>query len=394
MSTFKTKSIYDYKILYIFATLIFFRPGVVNFLSPTFDMIYKQATLGFVALLIILCLLDRKHIKVISLLVVSFSVIIISTYMNNLNYEQVIYVFMGIVGFCIYCYLGINHNLKLFIKCSFYVLAVMIVINLILFINNPDGLFITDYYGARYHFFGNKNNFLSYIFPELVFVVFALKLGIERKIILFSVALISVITIVLSSSSSSILVVFFYLFFFYLDYKKDGINKLNYNRSIFIYLCLFFLIVIFRLQRLFSFIIEDILKKSLDFSNRTEIWDVAISMVAQKPFIGYGADFENGVVRILNTYYYGHNLFLEIMLSGGVTSLFFFILAVNSVRKKVMKTNIKINSTIAWITMSFSLATLTEAFFTTKPLYLLLMIAYCSNSIEKYITEHNSFYMT
>ena len=54
---------------------------------------------------------------------------------------------------------------------------------------------------------------------------------------------------------------------------------------------------------------------------RTEIWDVAIKMIKKRPIIGFGWDINNGNILIGSTYYYSHNMLLEIMVSGGIEKM-------------------------------------------------------------------------
>jgi O-antigen ligase len=88
---------------------------------------------------------------------------------------------------------------------------------------------------------------------------------------------------------------------------------------------LFFMIVVFRAQEVFSFIIVSLLGKNLSFTGRTEIWDLCFIMIKNSFLFGYGFSYERGLVYWRDTYTFGHNLILEILLLGGVLSLLLFL---------------------------------------------------------------------
>lgn len=117
-------------------------------------------------------------------------------------------------------------------------------------------------------------------------------------------------------------VMIMYLVFIYKRYLEKFLDIQKYY-LVFIISQIGF--VFLRIQKYFSYIIEVILKKSITFTGRTEIWDLSFRMIKRSPIFGYGVYEGNGLIWWNNGYYYSHNGILEVMLQGGVVALIVFI---------------------------------------------------------------------
>ena len=83
----------------------------------------------------------------------------------------------------------------------------------------------------------------------------------------------------------------------------------------------FFGIIVYRMQNMFAFIIQDMLHKDLTFTNRVYIWDDLLKRFTERPVLGYGMDgyvHKSGAVTT-------HNGILDIMYKGGIIAVLFFI---------------------------------------------------------------------
>ena len=98
------------------------------------------------------------------------------------------------------------------------------------------------------------------------------------------------------------------------------------------YLVFFLLFVVLRVQSVFSAFIEGLLRKSLDFTGRTELWDQAIDAVFPNHVL-FGCP--KGGPPLLNlgdeVFWTAHNGALDITLWGGVLSLLVFVALVATV---------------------------------------------------------------
>ena len=66
------------------------------------------------------------------------------------------------------------------------------------------------------------------------------------------------------------------------------------------------------------------LHKSITFTGRTDIWDIALKLIKNSPIFGYGVYEGHGLIFVRGQYYYAHNAVLEVLLQGGAVSLFFY----------------------------------------------------------------------
>ncbi|MFR6561945.1 MAG: O-antigen ligase family protein [Eubacterium ventriosum] len=92
-------------------------------------------------------------------------------------------------------------------------------------------------------------------------------------------------------------------------------------------------IVIFRIQYIFFFIIENILGKTLTLSSRTIIWDKALALIGKESIIGYGAGTLATVIQDRNA----HCFFLQILIQSGIIGLLCYINVFRVVLKKCKK---------------------------------------------------------
>lgn len=102
----------------------------------------------------------------------------------------------------------------------------------------------------------------------------------------------------------------------------------------------FIMLVIFRIQDMFSYFIEIILKKDLTLTNRTIIWDNAISYLQGNWIIGVGYKESRQMANILGfnaAISTTHNSFLDILFFGGVLSLILIIIFIFYINVKEKK---------------------------------------------------------
>lgn len=98
------------------------------------------------------------------------------------------------------------------------------------------------------------------------------------------------------------------------------LNALSYAIG---YLVLFFGFVILRIQYSLGFLIEPVLHRSVTFTGRTELWDQAITYLANSHFItGYGSDYTWNMLKWGDAVQkHAHNDVLNILMLGGVGAL-------------------------------------------------------------------------
>ena len=93
-----------------------------------------------------------------------------------------------------------------------------------------------------------------------------------------------------------------------------------------------FLVVVCRIQNLFSFIIVDMLGKDLTFTGRTRDWDLAFELIPQRLLLGYGS-MNQATEKIVLGDAFTHNGLLELVFRGGIIALFIFTMAIYFISK-------------------------------------------------------------
>lgn len=116
-----------------------------------------------------------------------------------------------------------------------------------------------------------------------------------------------------------------------------------------------------------------IFNKDATFSTRTIIWDVALSMIKAQPILGYGAT-ETKYITIGNYVFNCHNIFLQLMMMGGIVMMVFFIrliyLSIDKISKISQDT---IQKTVVALLVSFFVMSMTEVYAISLAVFILFL---------------------
>lgn len=309
--------------------LPFFKLLVFEYLSELkiIDTLFDIAKIVSVGIIIILYLNGKKLSRVIVCIILYELALLFSTAMNDGNYWKLAVNCGTVISFCMITELAVKKNSRLYFKTVLDIYIPLSVINLLTILLFPDGIAREDYYGNIYYLLGIRNGLAPLLIPLLIYAfVYS---GISGKKftgkVFFFTAVVSATILITWSATGVAGLVLFLLFVFFVYGKKSAMLFDSLNLTV-IYIAAFFGIIVFRLQSAFSFIIEDLLHKSISFTGRTDIWDIAIMLIKRSPVIGYGVYEGHGLIFIRGQYYYAHNAVLEVLLQGGVLSLVFYLL--------------------------------------------------------------------
>lgn len=375
------QQIYNSKIFVILCFLVFFKPGIFNYLPSLSKIDFLYTVLGIIITIILFFLeiIDKKKQNILITIFLLLVSLLSSTIINNGEVFSVLKTIIYIYACCIFTKQAMEKNPENFISIGHKVLFCIAFINLILLIIFPNGLYITEYYHNSYHFINTKNGFISFILTYMILSL--LKHDICKsnnlKSILIVDIFISVVTMFLSESSTGLFTLILLICQMFFIRNKNRFIKI-FKKIILLLVIITLGIIIFRIQYYFEGVIEAIFNKSADLTMRVEIWDKALDMIANKPIIGYGLNLSNGNILIGDTYYYSHNMLLEIMVSGGIISVFAFINVFLCLFKKIRKRKFKSNG-LWYVLMGivcFSVLSITEAPLTSYGFYMLFIIAY------------------
>lgn len=209
------------------------------------------------------------------------------------------------------------------------ILLVLLIINAVILITNPGGLYgeyineinsdEIEFIKTRYNFLGLDNNITPIII--IAIIIFLMNYYLNKKRLVYIIGCITVILVNVSLLMSSTMVLS--LLTIILAYILSKIEPRIFNVKVLVILAgvIFTLIIVFKAQAMFSFIITDVLDKDLTLTSRTSIWERVIEIIKEKPVLGYGRGTFDFVFEDRNA----HNMLLQVLFQTGVIGLAGFI---------------------------------------------------------------------
>lgn len=184
------------------------------------------------------------------------------------------------------------------------------------------------------------------------------------------------------TSSGGLTIVWAILLIYLLLMRFHKVFKwLNFSTAIIINIALFLILVVFKAQYLFSYIIVTLLKKDLTMTGRTRLWNRAIELIKAKPVLGYG--IEDGKIMAsrfqdsaaVNT---SQNGLLDVLYYGGIILFIALIVVLYVVGKYTLKKvkDDRLTFCIGYFTFAYFLGTQGESIGTGR-LFILMSLIYC-----------------
>lgn len=291
------------------------------------DTLFDAAKIVSFGVIIVMYFNSRKlSMILLSIILYQFS-LFFSTVINSGNYWKLAVSCGTLIGFCMITELAVKKNSRLYFKTVLDIYILLSVINLLVIIFSPEGIARDDYYGNVFYVIGIRNGLPPVLIPLLIYgFVYSSMKGKKLTGAAFFFTVVVSVTILITWSATGVAGWFLLIFYALVIYRRSIAGLFNSLNLSVVYAALFFGIIVFRLQSVFAFIIEDILHKNITFTGRTDIWDIAMILIKQSPFFGYGVNEGHGLIFIRGQYYYSHNGVLEVLLQGGVVSLIFYVL--------------------------------------------------------------------
>ena len=223
---------------------------------------------------------------------------------------------------------------------NFFLIFVIIccLYNMLINYNNiPSILNYTNKYIGLSSFFSHRNAFGQLLFVGLVVNYYLLLIANNKRFYFFSILLI-LVNLILSFSRSSILasIIFFLVVFCYE-------TLLSKNKKRIIALILIIILIAFAWysirnnENIMQFLNFYIFRSEDGLSGRDNIWNLALSKLHGFRIItGYGIGTSPYILsdyNLSNT----HNSIIELLLSGGIVLLFFYLFIFKNILKTIMK---------------------------------------------------------
>ena len=251
-------------------------------------------------------------------------------------------------------------DLKSYLKGVYIIGAIMLCLNTISCFIRKDGILLSSTNYPVY-ILGTRNSMGAVIvYLIIMMLIYDEKFynHIRRKTVYY-IIIGSLAPIYLWSATTvvALIIISIYVGAEYNRFINKIVSSLYIWKSYLIGIIGFLLINVFRMQDYFSFIIESILKRNINFTARTYIWDVDFDLVLKNPLFGYGQYNK----ELLKTLYFqpenAHSLFFEILIVGGIIGFIIFSYLVLKASREARK--IEDKKVSKWINCYFFILMIT-----------------------------------
>lgn len=272
-----------------------------------------------------------------------------------------------------------NKPVKLY-KNMYYVFEMFIYINFITLLLFPNGMYSTGVIGETTEnwFLGFKNKHLIYFLPAtgITLILCKLEKFNFRRILLLIVILISALYV---KSATGILCLGVLYIMVFIPFIRKRYEIFNMRTYLFSTIIMFFAIPIFRLQYMFSYIIVDILKKDINLTYRTNLWDRALNAISQHPIIGWGEQSYDVKRKLYssNSIISAHNQILEYLYIGGIVLIILYLIINIMLVKKTSKyAMFETTQIVSALYLAFQVALIAEVYVDPSMYMIYFMVWY------------------
>lgn len=256
--------------------------------------------------------------------------LMIISYVNRTNAADIhliivyckIFVFLGVADYML------KNNQANAVNIMFYILLLFVSLDFFSIILFPNGLYHTSLTWNEWStsqeaqwIYGNKNNRIYWYIMLLMTAWERYVLNGKSKIwpTLISIGTIIAMMIVKSSTATTVAIVVGTGILISI-YKKKEI-RFSINSYLLVGICTMVTILVLAGSTGFlKIVVEGIFHKDMTFSNRSQVWQQVILLIAQKPFWGWGIVDDKAATGLLGslTYVNAHNQFLNCLWQGGI----------------------------------------------------------------------------
>lgn len=288
---------------------------------------------------------------------------------NKVELYDVAILVLSCFGNIVYIGNEIKINQYSVIKTGKDILNILLFVNLFLVLLFPKGIATgLDYLSTPYHFFGTKNQATPlFILASILFFMY--EEYTQNYIESVLEQLLVILNVILYGSGTGILCVVINVVLNVYQKRQKYTNQIKSSKQLkrlIVFAVLLTIGVVFlNAQNLFSFLIVDILGKDITLSGRTTIWDNAIAAIKTHPIIGHGYGYK------ADRNFYSHNLFLELLVTGGLIGLVLYIGFIGKSIMRAIKQKSCFISILLCGTISMIACNISEAFIYSFPQLLL-----------------------
>ena len=267
----------------------------------------------------------------------------------------------------------------------------LVFVNFLLAIVFPKGLRFATLYKSTTNplfFLGIDNALASQLIPFVFLATLRWAMNIKDKgqknnLKLAGSYVIALATLMIAGSATGIFVVaVFIILSIQFTFIKKG--KIPYNLAVGAYAFFFVSIIVLQSNNFVVSSISGLFGRSATFTGRSLLWRMAIDKITERPFLGYG--YTAGNINVWGGMFSSHNMFLEILLQGGLFSFLLFIAITWLGIKRNMKSPIWLSNTAFLAIFCMLLKGLMETSIPTF-YYVIITIAYDAPYLVKQYNE-------
>ena len=269
--------------------------------------------------------------------------------------------------------------------------AALVFVNFLLAIVFPKGLRFATLYKSTTNplfFLGIDNALASQLIPFVFLATLRWAMNVKDKgqknnLKLAGSYVIALATLMIAGSPTGIFVVaVFIILSIQFTFIKKG--KIPYNLAVGAYAFFFVSIIVLQSNNFIVSSISGLFGRSATFTGRSLLWRMAIDEIIERPFLGYG--YTAGNINVWGGMFSSHNMFLEILLQGGLFSFLLFIAITWLGIKRNMKSPIWLSNTAFLAIFCMLLKGLMETSIPTF-YYVIITIAYDAPYLVKQYNE-------
>ena len=375
------------KCLFLFVFIPFFKPVCFQYYSSLqsieqFFILWKVMAAGICLMVLAAYIWNVDRVPKLTVLVFLFECsIIVSTIYHQGELTRAAIDAVSIVSYTAFLALELKYNGRQSVHLMSSVMAVLLVLNLFSEIIFPGGMpadLYTNPENTLYFMVVDNGSALFLTFCIVLFVIDGMisygRVKTAGKILIFFV----VFSAVLSHSATAVITVILICAIIIFIIKSDFSEHQNSKVLFMIYVILFVYLITMQDNFISRFILQKIFQRSGDFTGRYYLWEQALNMIKEQPWLGYGR-VAHDYIEAWGGYFSSHNYVLEMLLQGGVIALSIFICCVGYVIKKAGYTqHMKITCCLLFALFTALVASLMEA--TVHSVYVFGILVLCSSS--------------
>ena len=377
-----------YNVFFVLATIVLLKPTYfdsIPFLDKSFSI------LGMLIFLVEIYLYFKLVGYVSDQMLIwtfVFALIpVIATVIYGGNLFSALSLFSHYVGTYILCKLETVHNKEALFTITLPIVEIIAAINFITMIVFPQGMYrivrSTGWASNRAWFLGLRNGhpFWMCLLCMILFMKNNVK-DITFKNVIEEIVIIGIVEYSLINNGGSAALVAAGLVLVYVVFRKLLSHcSLQWVYLIFNYL-FFGLVVVLQVHRNILSNIVGLLKRNVTFTGRTFVWRAALDWVKKSPIFGWGIEddwtiFSKIGVTGDKAFIKCHNIFVDVLYSGGVITFILFSIMLILIIVKNMHTDKRIFSCVAWFMFFMTLLLgQTETAITSNAVIFILFISY------------------